>query len=312
MTMRKLGLLAGEPAAGFSLLAAAEADSPAFDFSPAWAAPPTCPASPASARPPVSARHRVAAPAKPFFFASLAEALPRPVVLVRPFEQSPAGFEDECAFFFARLGSKKHARALPPLTERPYQEGRLPLDAVSSRMRLFYDLLYRRPALIVTNLPGLLRPFPTPEDLPRLFLRLEKDDPYERDDVLRSIESYGYVREELISFRGEYAGRGGIVDVYSPWENAPCRIEFGADGIVSIREFDPSTQKSIRKIDRILIPSLRWPAERLNSALSDSPPATSFPSSERSISLCLPLCQGIACVFIGSPKAVSRRRRTSW
>jgi transcription-repair coupling factor (superfamily II helicase) len=199
----------------------------------------------------------LAAPAKPFFFASLAEALPRPVVLVRPFEQSPAAFEEECAFFFAQLGSKKHARALPPLTERPYQEARPPLDAVSSRMRLFYDLLYRRPALIVTNLSGLLRPFPTPEDLPRLFLRLEKDDPYDRDDLLQALESYGYVREDLISFRGEYAGRGGIVDVYSPWENAPCRIEFGSDGIVSIREFDPSNQKSIRKIDRILVPSLR-------------------------------------------------------
>jgi transcription-repair coupling factor (superfamily II helicase) len=199
----------------------------------------------------------LAAPAKPYAFASLAIALAKPVVLVRPVAQAPSVFAEECAFFFAQLGSRKHARALPALTESPYHEARPPLDSVSARMRLFYDLLYRPPSLVVTNLAGLLRPFPTPEDLPRLFLRLEKDDPYDRDDVLRMLESYGYSREDLISYRGEYAGRGGIVDIYSPWENAPCRIEFGSDGIVSIREFDPSTQKSIRRVDRVLVPSLR-------------------------------------------------------
>ena len=198
----------------------------------------------------------VAAPAQAYFFSSLAIALPRPVVLVRPFDRNPADFEQECAFFFERLAPRKHARAFPALTESPYHAAKTPLDAVSARMRLFYDLAYRPPSLVVTNLAGLLRPFPTPEDLPRLFLRLEKDDPYERDDVLRTLEAYGYAREELISYRGEFAGRGGIVDVYSPWENVPCRIEFGSDGIVSIREFDPSTQKSIRKVDRVLVPSL--------------------------------------------------------
>jgi transcription-repair coupling factor (superfamily II helicase) len=195
--------------------------------------------------------------AKPFFFSFLARSLPhKSLVYIQPGEFSPARFEERCAFFLSRLGSPILARSFPPLTESLYQEAPPSLDAVSSRMRFFYDLLIRPPALVVTNLIGLLRPVPEPDRLPGLFLRLDKNSSYERDRLLQTLAAFGYIREDLISFRGEYAGRGGIVDVFSPWRNAPFRIEFGGDEIVSIREFDLSTQRSIRRLDSVLLPSL--------------------------------------------------------
>ena len=63
--------------------------------------------------------------------------------------------------------------------------------------------------------------------------------------------------EDLINSHGEYAWRGGIVDVFSPWQPFPFRIEFSGDEVVSLREFDPSSQRSRRKIGSILLPSLR-------------------------------------------------------
>jgi transcription-repair coupling factor (superfamily II helicase) len=198
----------------------------------------------------------LAGPAKPFFLASLAHALDRPVVFVQPTEFSPARLEDETAFYLAGLGSARRVRALPDLAETPFIETAPSLEAVSARMRFLYDLLHRPPALIATSVFGLLRPFPAPARLPDLFLRLEKGASQDRDALLERLAGYGYVREDLISFRGEYAGRGGIVDVYSPWRNAPFRVEFGGDEIVSLREFDPSTQRSIRQLDSVLIPSL--------------------------------------------------------
>jgi len=196
------------------------------------------------------------ASAEPFFFSTLAEACSRRIVLVQPSESSLSGFEGRCRFFFSQLGSKKHARALPALTENPYDESSPSLEAVSSRMRFFYDLLYRPPSLCVTNLFALARPFPAPELLPRLFLRLEKNSLIPRDGLLRTLAEFGYTEEDIISFRGEYAGRGGIVDVFSPWQNAPYRVEYSGDEIVSLREFDPSAQRSLRRLDSILVPSL--------------------------------------------------------
>ena len=211
----------------------------------------------------------LAGAAKPFFCASLTHALDRPIVFIQPLEYASGRLEEEARFFLDGLGSNRRVRGLPDLTETPFADTAPSLEAVSSRMRFLYDLLTQTPALIVTNAFGLLRPLPPPDRLPGLFLRLAKNSLHDRDGVLERLAAFGYVREDLISFRGEYAGRGGIVDVYSPWQSAPCRIEFGGDEILSLREFDPSTQRSIRRLDSVLIPSLL-------EAPADAAPAASF------------------------------------
>jgi transcription-repair coupling factor (superfamily II helicase) len=124
-------------------------------------------------------------------------------------------------------------------------------------MRFFYDLIHRLPSLIVTNLFGLLKPFPSPQNIKQLFLELGIGENGGRDRFLDTIERYGYTREDLVNSAGEYAWRGGVVDVFSPWHFSPYRVEFSGDDIASIREFDPSSQRSIKRIDRLLLPSLR-------------------------------------------------------
>ncbi|MBM3295644.1 MAG: DEAD/DEAH box helicase, partial [Candidatus Aminicenantes bacterium] len=194
--------------------------------------------------------------AKPYFFSILALRGARRVVLILPSDRSLPDFEDRARFFFTALGSSKNVRSLPPLTVDPYQGTPPPLEAVASRMRFAYDLLHRPPALVVTNLFGLLRPFPSADRRPGLFIRLDKDSGFGRDRLITRLAEYGYVREDLISFRGEFACRGGIVDVFSPWQTRPVRVEYAGDGIASIREFEPATQRTVRKVENALIPSL--------------------------------------------------------
>jgi transcription-repair coupling factor (superfamily II helicase) len=194
--------------------------------------------------------------AKPYFFSLLALHAPRRVVLILPSDRSLADFEERARFFLAALGSDKNVRSLPALAENPYQGAPPPLEARASRMRFFYETRYRPPVLAVTNLFGLLRPFPSAERLPELFLRVEINAPLDRDRLISRLADYGYVREDLISFRGEYAYRGGIVDFFSPWQTHPVRVEFSGDRVVSVREFDPATQRSLRRVDSTLVPSL--------------------------------------------------------
>ncbi len=63
----------------------------------------------------------------------------------------------------------------------------------------------------------------------------------------------GYEMEEVVEVPGTMAKRGGIIDVYSPHQDLPVRIEFFGTKIESIRYFDPVTQRSLRQIDSITI-----------------------------------------------------------
>ena len=70
-----------------------------------------------------------------------------------------------------------------------------------------------------------------------------------RDDLLRTLSEYGYAREDLIASPGEYAWRGGIVDVFSPWEANPFRIELGGAEVVfapGVRHLQPTVAPETR------------------------------------------------------------------
>jgi len=201
--------------------------------------------------------HGVIEPAKPYLLACLARKAGRPIVFVRPESAPLAQLEQDCRFFLSRLAPEAGLATLAPLAENPYFEVPPPLDVVSSRMKLFRRLLGVPPAVIVTSLGGLLKPVPGPEDLARLFLTLEVGGEADHDALLETLARFGYAREDLIASHGEYAWRGGIVDVFSPWEVNPFRIEFDGSRIASLREFDISSQRSLKRVDRLTIPGLR-------------------------------------------------------
>lgn len=196
-------------------------------------------------------------PAKAYFLSVLVKESNKRIIFIQPHSSSLPRMEEECGFYLDQFSSNVRLSSLPSLSENPYQEIFPPLDSISSRMRFFSDLIRRQPPLILTHLLGLLRPFPGPQNIKSLFLELEVGGSGGRDRVLDIIEGYGYTREDLVNSAGEYAWRGGVVDVFSPWSAFPYRIEFGGDEVVSIREFDSSSQRSIKRTDRLFLPSLR-------------------------------------------------------
>ena len=201
--------------------------------------------------------------AKPFFLSSLAQKLDKKIVYIQPSAFSLSRLEEQCQFFFSQFPSPRSLHAFPALADSPYDEIPPSLDSISSRMRFYYGLIHDTSSLVLTNLFGLLKPFPQPADLASFFLELTRGNPFDRDDLLRVLAEYGYAKEDLINSPGEYAWRGGIVDVFSPWQAYPFRIDFSGDDVASLREFDPSTQRSLKRIDRVILPSLReFPGSR--------------------------------------------------
>src|SRR5881227_2378297 len=94
-------------------------------------------------------------------------------------------------------------------------------------------------------------------DLARILRRGES---FDTDALLEHLNSVGYNSTDIVEMPGEYALRGGILDVYSPEADRPVRIEFFGDEVESIRQFDPATQRSSNPVDEaILLPLTETP-----------------------------------------------------
>lgn len=195
--------------------------------------------------------------AKAFFLATLLMNTEKKVVFLRPSSLSLSEILEQCRFYLSQFSEDLSLGVLPALSESPYEEVPPSLGAISSRMRFFYSLTYSEPRLIVTNLFGLLKPFPHPEHLTDFFTDVDVGQRMSRDKLLEILGEYGYTQEDIINSHGEFSWRGGIVDVFSPWESFPFRIEFSGNEVVSLRTFDITSQRSKTKIERFTVPSLR-------------------------------------------------------
>src|SRR6266496_6134322 len=79
-------------------------------------------------------------------------------------------------------------------------------------------------------------------------------------NMLAHLNSVGYTSTDVVEMPGEYALRGGILDVYSPEAERPVRIEFFGDEVESIRRFDPTSQRSSNPMDEaVLLPLTETP-----------------------------------------------------
>lgn len=77
------------------------------------------------------------------------------------------------------------------------------------------------------------------------------------DDVVRDLAAAAYVRVDLVERRGEFAVRGGIVDVFPPTEDHPLRIDFWGDEVEEIRWFSVADQRTTDAVERLWAPPCR-------------------------------------------------------
>src|SRR5580698_1363600 len=87
-------------------------------------------------------------------------------------------------------------------------------------------------------------------DLARTIRRGES---FDLEALLAHLNTVGYTSTDVVEMPGQYAVRGGILDVYSPEADRPLRIEFFGDEADSIRKFDPASQRSSTPVDEALL-----------------------------------------------------------
>jgi transcription-repair coupling factor (superfamily II helicase) len=86
---------------------------------------------------------------------------------------------------------------------------------------------------------------------------IHKSEALGRDFLVEVLQSYGFERADFVYEAGQYAVRGGIVDVFSYAHELPFRVEFFGDEVESLRLFEPNSQLSKQVVEKaILIPNL--------------------------------------------------------
>src|SRR6516165_4442 len=86
-----------------------------------------------------------------------------------------------------------------------------------------------------------------------LAVNLRRGEEVDIEVLTTHLASVGYTQMDLVEMPGQFTRRGGILDVYSPEQDRPVRIEFFGDEIETIRKFDPETQRSSSPLDEALL-----------------------------------------------------------
>src|SRR5262249_12943606 len=127
-------------------------------------------------------------------------------------------------------------------------------EIAAERLALFLPIPTRRdtaPRIIVATRAGLDQAAPQPGTLESSVVQLRRGATAKMEDLLEQLATSGYERVSQVTTRGQFAVRGGIVDLYSWQAPLPFRLEVFGDQIESLREFDIDTQTSVRDLRSI-------------------------------------------------------------
>ncbi len=139
----------------------------------------------------------------------------------------------------------------------PYDRVSPHRDIVSRRLDTLTELLRApdpgRVRVVLTTVAALLQRVPPRSGLEGSVLELEAGRTLAPEALIEFLGHNGYMRAETVNEPGEFAVRGGIIDLFPAGAAAPVRLDFFGDEIERIRHFDPLSQRSAGTLDRIAL-----------------------------------------------------------
>ncbi|MFZ3375513.1 MAG: transcription-repair coupling factor [Chthoniobacterales bacterium] len=140
-----------------------------------------------------------------------------------------------------------------PEAEFAAVENMLPDPEIAAERLALLSLLERNAGthVIVATRASLDQAAPKPGALISASIQLRRGTTEKMECILEQVSRTGYERVAQVTARGQFAVRGGIIDLYSWQAPLPVRIEFFGDEIESLREFDIDTQTSVRDLSSV-------------------------------------------------------------
>jgi transcription-repair coupling factor (superfamily II helicase) len=201
---------------------------------------------------------------KAIFYTLLNRSTSRPVIVI----VSDNRAVDELLPIVRSLGELTGAVApdavigLPAYDVLPFDNQSPHPEIQEARATALWKIATGAASIVITALPATAMRLRNAEfyaDLAKVVRRGETIDPERLVEHLRLV---GYNQVDVVEMPGEFAHRGGLLDVYSPELDRPVRIELFGDEVESIRKFDPATQRSAAVTEEaILLPLTETPVE---------------------------------------------------
>jgi transcription-repair coupling factor (superfamily II helicase) len=126
-------------------------------------------------------------------------------------------------------------------------------EIVAERLSTLYHLNQGKAPIVVTTADALLQKLPPRAALVELSQYWVEGEEAGFERVAERLGRAGYLRVAQVEDRGEFAVRGGIIDVFPAVVPLPLRLQFDADVLESIRAFDPATQCSLGRLPEVLV-----------------------------------------------------------
>ena len=184
------------------------------------------------------------------FAAALGAASERPVVVVCADEGECERMARDLAFFTGQ--------AVPVLTARQFtfhNAATVSHQWEHRRLKLLWALSEGELPCLVASVEALQQRTLPPDVLKQATLELATGQQIDLNDLAARLTAAGYTRCQQVEGPGQFALRGGILDVFSPAMDAPVRAEFWGDEVDAMGSFDPATQRRTENLDRaVLLP----------------------------------------------------------
>ncbi len=209
---------------------------------------------------------RGSAPA--FLLTLMHRAADQPAVVVLPDREEAAYFHHD----LVSLGGP-HAMLFPPSFKKPWSYNQPDNNSILHRAETLSRISRARgPFTVVTSAEAIHEQVITRGSLSRNTMEARTGESLTIDFLSGFLDESGFERTDFVFEPGQYAVRGGIVDIFSFASELPYRLEFNGDTVGSIRSFEPQTQLSEKQLQFVtILPNIR---ERTGS--SESTPFFGF------------------------------------
>jgi transcription-repair coupling factor (superfamily II helicase) len=251
--------------------------------------------------------------AKALLAAYLTHELRRPAFFITDSNRRAEALAETVRFFSSIFpGVSGGVATLPAFDTLPWESQSPHPDILERRAATLFRLTDGQVSLVIAPVQAALWRFQDATLYLSLARTLTKDAEVPLEEFVAHLAGVGYTRTEMVELPGQFAMRGGIVDVFSAEAPRPVRIELLGDAVESVREFDPRTQRSIAPVQRTtLLPLTEWNVAMLVGTTQSAAPsweATSFfgPSEQNGQSSLFELAESSLkpIVFLDEPQSL--------
>ncbi len=164
------------------------------------------------------------------------------VVLIASNEDRAEKLRDDCAL----IAGEQNVRYFG---SRPTHQAQM-LDMTSSiaQIETLKALVSDKNFIVVASPKSIIEKVPPPDEFNKTIIEIENNHEYNFKILIEQLEQIGFERKNFVESYGDFAVRGGIIDVFPYFGENPIRFEFWGDTVESIREFDVLSQRSIQEL----------------------------------------------------------------